>query len=533
MHSSLPFRAIMKPSPGGVFSADDVRHFCYQLSSVQQKRDTANEIMNMATRSLLQFLKEARHAHLQFLSSGVESQSPIYVVGNPSVDLDSIISAIVYSYFAHNRTPINSSVRPHVPLINLANVSAGPELRRLRPEFVKALLLCTGTGAGKRAGEEEEGWEDTPESAGEMLRKHIVTVQDFARQVREKGFVRGEGGKCRADAVMVDWNAMPVRVQNQKGHGSLDGLSSVIFRVLGCIDHHVDEGFLPSAESLQPLVVKPAGSCTSHVVNTLRHEQPFWQGDKKVEIGEAQVAQLALAAILIDTANLTAKDKVTDSDTDAFAFLAPKVNRPNTTTEQAHTTSTSDVITPYYEQVLQAKQNSLDLLTVDEILVRDYKSWEEKPGNNNTPVKLGFCSTVKSLPWIIRKAGSPQSLLGSLQALSSQDTLDIVVVMSAFSSSSSKKGQFCRELLIVSAADNDNDKAPISTNALNTFISQSSSKLGLVDWSPLQDEDHDNKDIKATLNQDSPQWRRLWVQTNLGMSRKQVAPLLRGAVAGE
>lgn len=105
VHSSLPFRAIMKPSPGGVFSADDVRHFCYQLSSVQQKRDTANEIMNMATRSLLQFLKEARHAHLQFLSSGVESQSPIYVVGNPSVDLDSIISAIVYSYFAHNRTP--------------------------------------------------------------------------------------------------------------------------------------------------------------------------------------------------------------------------------------------------------------------------------------------------------------------------------------------------------------------------------------------------------------------------------------------
>lgn len=489
----------------------------------------------MATRSLLQFLKEARHAHLQFLSSGVESPSPIYVVGNPSVDLDSIISAIVYSYFAHNRHPINSVVRPHVPLINLANVPAGPELRRLRPEFVKALWLCTGTGAGKRAGGEEEGWEDTPQSAGEMLREHIVTVQDFARQVKENGLVRGEGEKCRADAVMVDWNAMPVHAQSQKGHGSLEGLSSVIFRVLGCIDHHVDEGFLPSADSLQPLVVKPAGSCTSHVVNTLRHEQSLWQSDKKVQTGETQVAQLALAAILIDTANLTAKDKVTDSDTDAFVFLAPKVNQLNTT-DQVHTTTTDDVvITPYYEQVLQAKQNSLDLLTVDEILVRDYKHWEEKSDNNNTPVKLGFCSTVKSLPWIIRKAGSPQSFLNSLQALCAQETLDIVVVMSAFSSSSSpssENGQFCRELLLVSAARN-NDKTSITTNALNIFISQSSSRLGLVDWSPLQDEDHDNKEIKAVLNQDSPQWRRLWVQTNLGMSRKQVAPLLRGAVARE
>lgn len=482
-------------------------------------------------RSLLQFLKEARNAHLQFIASRAES--PIYVVGNPSVDLDSIISAIVYSYFAHNRNHINPP-RPHVPLINLPTVSAGPELRRLRPEFVKALWLCTGK-SGR--------WDDTPESAGEMLREHIVTVQDFATHL---GDARGQKrGQCDVDAIMVDWNAMPVRSsEGPRSRGSVDGLSSVTFQVLGCIDHHADEGFLPSTELLspnQPLVVKPAGSCTSLVVNTLR-EQSLWsdegakENDDKTE--ETQVAQFAIAAILIDTANLTSKDKVTTSDTDAFAFLSPKLEplhhiQPAESTSnqnQAHT-----ITTQYYNQVQEAKQNSLDLLTVDEILVRDYKYWEE-PSQHTTSntVKLGFCSTVKSLPWIINKAGNPQTLLDSLNSLCTQENLDIVVVMTAFTNASREhKDQFCRELLICTVNDTHHGTNDSLANALNAFVAQSAPKLGLVDWSPLDDVDGTTaqEDVKPALSQDKPQWRRLWVQTNVAMSRKQVAPLLRGAVA--
>jgi len=457
------------------------------------------------SRSLLAFLREARRAHLQFISSG--SPSPIYVVGNPSVDLDSIISAIVYSYFAHNHAHI-TPIRPHVPLINLSNVAAGPELRRLRPEFVKALWLCTGKS-------DSEKWEDTPESAGDMLREHIVTVQDFAEQLRERNIQEQS-----ADVFMVDWNAMPVR-DGQRGQGSLDGLSSVVFQVVGCIDHHVDEGVLPSAESLpsgQPLVVKQSGSCTSLVVNTLRGKGLWHEGDK-CDTGETQVAQLALASILIDTANLTSKDKVTNHDTDAFAFLSAKThNGPNT----AHTVTKS-----YYEQIHETKQNSLDLLTMDEILVRDYKQWEETPRGES--VKLGFCSTVRSLPWIIRKAGDSHRLLDSLRALCDRERLDIVVVMTAFTSPA-RSSQFCRELLVC-AAEGDK-KNEVLKEALNSFVSKANSQLGLADWFPLEDgvPEASSQDIKSTLNQDES-WRRVWVQTNLSMSRKQVAPLLREAVA--
>ncbi|BCR89502.1 putative exopolyphosphatase [Aspergillus chevalieri] len=457
------------------------------------------------SRSLLTFLKEARRAHLQFISSG--SPSPIYVVGNPSVDLDSIISAIVYSYFAHNRAHI-TPIRPHVPLINLSNVAAGSELRRLRPEFVKALWLCTGKS-------ENEKWEDTPESAGDMLREHIVTVQDFATHLRERNIQEQS-----ADAVMVDWNAMPVR-DGQRGRGSLDGLSSVVFQVVGCIDHHVDEDFLPSVGSLpsgQPLVVEQSGSCTSLVVNTLR-KTGLWHESDKGDTGEAQVAQLALASILIDTANLTSKDKVTNHDTDAFAFLSLKIHNETNT---AHT-----VTTPYYEQIHKTKQNSLDFLAVDEILIRDYKQWEEK--SRGESVRLGFCSTVRSLPWIIRKASDSQRLLDSLRALCDKEGLDIVVVMTAFTSPA-RDNQFCRELLVY-AAEGDK-KNEVVKETLNSFVSTANSQLGLTDWFPLEDGVSDalSQDIKSTLNQDES-WRRVWVQTNLSMSRKQVAPLLREAVA--
>lgn len=456
-------------------------------------------------RSLLQFLTEARHAHLQFLSK--RSPSPIYVLGNPSADLDSIISAIVYSYFAHNRSHLTPP-RLHVPLINLANVSAGPELKRLRPEFGKALWLCTGRS------NEREWWEDTPESAGEVLRECIVTVQDFASQLRQLG-----KGQRSADVILVDWNALPVR-GGQRGQGSLDTLPSVLFNVLGCIDHHVDEDFLPSPDAIpqnQPLLVKKAGSCTSLVVKSLRQQGLWSEADGE---GEPQVAQLALASILIDTAKLAAKDKVTDWDTDAFEFLSPKVNS-NAHTEQSDVPS-------YYSQIYTAKQTSLNLLTVPEILTRDYKSWEEPRQSGSGTVKLGFCSAVRPLPWIIHKAGTAQQFLGYLHSLAKDEGLDIVVVMTAFTSTSrdggDKNEQFCRELLICAVDETVG-------SCLDSFVTKASSQLGLIDWKPLgQDTDGNGvvQEVKTTFNQDKP-WRRVWVQTDLAKSRKQVAPLLREA----
>ncbi|KAE8364150.1 hypothetical protein BDV27DRAFT_172548 [Aspergillus caelatus] len=460
---------------------------------------------NNSEHTLFRFLKSALQTHRRFLSGALtRAEAPVYVIGNPSADLDSIISAITYSYFANNTD------RHHVPLINLPNVPSGSELRRLRPEFVKALWLSTHPPA-----RDEQPWEETSESAGAILHDHILTVADFNTHLKENGKVDGEY-QINADAVLVDWNALPNgTLDGRKGKGSLDGLPTVEFNVIGCIDHHQDDGFL--RPDIEPKVIEKSGSCTSLVIHTLNKRGRWSEGRAKEAqaprmAAEEQVASLAVTPILIDTANLTAKDKVTQFDTRAVDFLTPKFNKETTDKDKL------------YAQVLEAKQNSLDLLTVDEILDRDYKQWVETSSREpGTPLNIGFCSMVRSIPWVVRKAGSPQEFLDAVYEFAAKRELGIVVVMAAFSSNDDK---FHRELFVCALDEG------LAVDALKNFVKQSSSQLGLEEWSSLDgDGEALSKAIHNSLNSDGThKWRHIWTATDITKSRKQVAPMMREAV---
>ncbi|KAL4754247.1 hypothetical protein BDW72DRAFT_200969 [Aspergillus terricola var. indicus] len=445
--------------------------------------------------SLLQFLRTALQVHHRFVSGSLSrAESPIYVIGNTSADLDSIISALVYSYFANNRVP-RDYPRPHVPVINLDSVSAGPELGRLRPEFVKALQLSR---------------HDAGNTDGSLLKEHFLTVADFVNQVKGRRLE----AQLQADSVLVDWNALPVRSSDTRsGKGSLPNLP-VEFTVLGCIDHHADEEFLPPIVSTQPSLITPTGSCTSLVVTELE-KMGLWHKSDEVPANEEVLAKLAMAPILIDTANLKSKDKVTKLDISARDFLFPI----------ATATDGSWDADRFYTEIQETKQNSLDLLTVDEILGRDYKDWDEKPTRHagQSPLRIGICSVVKSISWIVRKAGNPHAFIDCLKSFASERKLDVVSVMTAFSSK--KDGQFSRELLLWGLNSEGVD-------AVKTFISEASSELGLEEWESLDGSD-DAQGIKDTLSalEGDSQLARLWVQTNVAKSRKQVAPLIRAAAA--
>lgn len=468
------------------------------------------------SRSLLQFLKEARQLHLRFVSGALgAAKPPIYVVGNPSADLDSIVSAIVYSYFAHQRTPA-SSPRSHIPLLNLPSISSGPELCRLRPEFVKALWLSTNSPATS----DEETWENTSESAGELLGEHIITVNDFATRVRQYG---QDNEQLCADITMVDWNALPV--QAERGVGSVTGLENVRFSVVGYVDHHEDEGFVPSPDSMTPLhqypaIIQPVGSCASLIVTWLKDSKLWQEPEAEAEESHKQLARLALSPILIDTANLTAESKVTDTDRTAVDILSTILLGGASVTKAPQN--------EIYNQVLEAKQTSLDLLTVDEILDRDFKQWAETTAQGAATLQLGFCSVVKPIQWVIRKAGGPEFFLDALSSFSASRTLDIVVLMTAFGSDD----KFCRELFICAL------RGGVAVELLESvFVPEASSRLDLRDWYPAEGdgvEQMDAQGIWSALNADAGRdghWKRLWMQADVGKSRKQVAPLLRGAVA--
>ncbi|KAK1144353.1 Exopolyphosphatase [Aspergillus melleus] len=464
-----------------------------------------------AAQSLLQMLRAARQTHLRFIQGTLShAESPIYVIGNSSADLDSMVCAVVYSYFA-NRTS-----RRHIPLINLHTVPSGAELRRLRPEFVKALWISTNTA--------DQPWEETPESAGPLLRDHILTVADFAKDLEYQD--RGPDGQPRqnrtVDAVLVDWNALPIRssADGPYGTGRLDGLPSVEFSVVGCIDHHVDEGFL--GPECYPQVIEKAGSCSSLVTNTL-NDMGLWRtpstSDSSKE--ERQLALLAMAPLLIDTVNMTAKDKVTSADTCARDFLQQTL----ASADDSKDPTNPSAMDKYYAQIQETKQNSLDLLTVDEVLDRDYKQWTEtSPLRPDQPVNIGFCSMVKPIPWIVRKAGTAETFLDSLRGFAEQRDLDIVVVMSAFTASV-REGAFVRELLVCARDEG------VAVHALRDLEARSRSQLQLQEWEALDGAGADEtQSIRDVLSGDQTPWRRIWVQGDVAKSRKQVAPLVREAV---
>ena len=553
---------------------------------------------------LLQFLKQSRQLHLQYISGTQPISStpaPVYVLGNPSADLDSIISAIVYSYFAsgygHSTTTSTAAAlssssasppqrkRPHIPLINLPAVPSGPELRRLRPEFVTALWLSTTTGPAttattienpqwdKLGGGGRGGQQHSDDDTGNVLRECILTVADLKTQAADHAATGGGGGGRRwiLDTTMVDWNAFPSSSSSQKATattekiGSLEGLPGVDFHVVGCIDHHADEGFVsthsssPDESSLpDPLVVELGpGSCASLVVRELRLRW-LWDGgpdgsaDGSATHGESQLAKLALAAILIDTNNLTAKGKVTDTDREAVSFLESKVQQEQQ--QQLSLQSQSQIPwtrESFFHEVSKSKQNSLDLLTLPEILDRDYKDWTEETSSSSETagkgqqVKLGFCSCVKPIGWLIDKAKPKPTdvpisesnellFLNALRSFSTTRDLDIIVIMTAFSDNN----KFRRELLLCALHPGPDDPGE---RCCRSFVSRCESELGLSGWSLSSSSssqkqganNNNNKghNIESLFNTDSPIWCRLWDQADVTKSRKQVAPLLRGEVA--
>lgn len=127
-------------------------------------------------------------------------------------------------------------------------------------------------------------------------------------------------------------------------HNKLQGVQGDRYssKVHGVIDHHEEENAVSQDTEPEPRVIEKCGSCTSLVARWCR---PAWdsisssslstgaahgQGegavnDSTVAQGwDAQVAKLALASILVDTANLKAPGKVEQVDRDSVDYLEAK-----------------------------------------------------------------------------------------------------------------------------------------------------------------------------------------------------------------
>ncbi|DAA77394.1 TPA_exp: putative Exopolyphosphatase [Trichophyton benhamiae CBS 112371] len=478
---------------------------------------------------LLPFLKKAVQ-HLRASPSAAKIPRT-YVLGNTSADLDSIISAIIYSYFASSAT--SERGLQYIPVINLPKVPAGRELRRLRPEFVTALNLATQRPLKTAQNEASKGLKTLPEDedTDNILSESILTVASLRDELLN--WKPSDDKKAIfINIIMVDWNALPKISPHTYGiPGVSDKVDGIVTSVVGCIDHHDDEGFIskhlvPGPGTRVSHIQTGVGSCTSLVVCELR-KLGWWRdvaddnktiseghtlGDSDAEF-ESQAAQLALAAILADTANMTNESKVSDVDREAVRFLENKINQCKSINWDRGR---------FYDLIMDAKSSSVDYLTAHETLGRDYKEWTDtiEPGRN---IKIGICSVIKPVSWILKKCGSEYSeeeydeeaFFDVLRSFSSTRGLDVVAVMTAFSSSS--ENEFRRELVVTVLNDE-------YISNLGEFEDAGADYLRL-EKRPFHEK---NKDL-GQIGRNT----RVWRQLDVTKSRKQVAPLLRRVFAGE
>jgi exopolyphosphatase len=381
----------------------------------------------------------------------------------------------LYAYLRSMSPPKNAFTPLYVPITNIPAADV-----QLRPEYLAVFEHAN------------------------IESNHLITLDDLPALSEIEIKLSPENTKW----ILVDHNAL---------QGQLGKIYSA--RVAGAIDHHDDEHKVPSDTGDEPRIIEKTGSCSSLIVE---YCQPVWnalsddalspgaahaQGDSVsddaavVKRWDAGVAQLALASILIDTANLHDENKTTEHDRRAVAYLEAKI-------KSCPQDSVKFERTAFYDEIDAAKKD-IGGLGLRDILRKDYKMWDQGG------MKLGVSSVVKEIMFLQDKAGKEAkmeagpALLEAFAGFARERELDMFTLMTT---STSADGEFQREMLLWAF----NDKAVAAAKA---FVANSTKELGLEDW----DESSSVADVRC----EDSQWRRVWWQRQVQHSRKRVAPLLR------
>jgi exopolyphosphatase len=355
-----------------------------------------------------------------------------------NTDLDSATSAIATAYFLSLQT---RHIGVYVPLLAIPRADI-----RLRPELVK-LFAETGIDVDDICTLEDISTID-PDRTGLFLVDHNVP-----------------SGKV---AQIFDLENHPDRRDNLEG----------------IIDHHLDEKeFIDLRSKIKRYDIQDAGSCGSLVtlyITDCETDHPAQCAvPQKLADNPAEargVAQLLLAAILIDTTNLTRK--LTPHDPVACQYLAGFVPEL--------------VLSSFHEDLLTAKL-SIEGMTFPDLLRRDYKEFKTPLG------MLGMSTITRAITCLHTMFPELEKDLGGYIR---QQGLKVHVTLSVRGG----RGGFKRGGMVVT------DYAPI----VDTFKDMGSERYGIHE---VQIEGIDKNG--AGLN-----W---WVfeQGSMNATRKQIAPLMR------
>jgi len=398
--------------------------------------------------SLRSFLSSAKSA----LHNASQQTSPLtFVIGNEAADLDSLCSAVVLAYL-RTYTSTSPANTLYIPLSSIPHTDLS-----LRPELLPVL------------------------SRANLKPSDLITLSDLPN-LSQPSRLPPEKTKW----ILVDHNALL---------GELGKIYSG--RVMGCIDHHDEEGKVPKDCGDEPRVVRKSGSCASLVVEYCREA---WDtvsaksNDSETAKWNAELARVALGPVLIDTSNLENEAKTTPADVEAVKYLEKWITAGEGEGFDAKS---------YYKEIWTAERD-VEGLSLTDLLRKDYKQWSEGG------VSLGVSSVVKDMDFLLSKRETREEFFDTLKKFSQERDLSICSIMTR--SSANNENGFQRELFVWGL----NDKG---VQALKKFEAESSNSLGLEIWK------------EGSLDsEDGGLWRKCWQQKKIENSRKQVAPMLRSSM---
>lgn len=500
-------------------------------------------------------------------SSQLGNKNVTLVMGNPSADLDSFISAVVLSYFynrnqsrvaatstKHTESSLSTAPTLYVPILNLPAVRSG-DLWRQRPEFAVALKIALGRPVDvdqSNEGEKLSG-QASGESRGLDELEQVITIADVKDDesstlhslFSSQGPGRGQNAEPAPSSPATTAGA-PKQALLLVDHNSpsIPGLDDEVirsrFNVVGCVDHHIDEDYVP--KDAQPRVVTTGiGSCTSLVVQHLR-QQGLWPegGSERVDDGSArgsveegdtaqallQITKLVLAPILIDTSNLRARgDKCSDTDREAVRFLESVISSHDGGAESAASIASTPLQkqqsqaqsrwdrTSEYDAISAAKANSLSLLTMQETFDRDYKAWTEgiASSSQGQKVNIGTTSLVKPLSWLVDHAGGIKQFVDETEKFARDPERELAVFAMLTRTGTGKK-----EVVVIATDE--------SVKGVVEAFERGGPELQLQAW-------EEDAELLRVLRERFVAVA-VWWMGDTSKSRKQVAPLLRDVVKG-
>ncbi|ETN44680.1 uncharacterized protein HMPREF1541_10350 [Cyphellophora europaea CBS 101466] len=455
--------------------------------------------------SLRSYLRFVRDVVFQQSVNGVSEGAPsriTLVMGNPSADLDSFISAVTLSYFYNHAAHTRDTI--FIPLLNMPKTPS-TDLWRLRPEFGVALRLATAKA------KEQPSDSQAREQEKELLNQ-VLTVKDLLdwddTRPELKDVFRpdlAESTSSKQQIILVDHNAPSVTVPKVPSSAILAGLE-----IVGCIDHHMEENVVPQ-EADPRIVTTGIGSCTTLVVNHLRKSR-IWPGvlDDEQTTAIRELARLALAPILVDTHNLKASgEKCSDLDRGTTGALEVEISSSTMFGVKSNWNRDN-----FYDPIIGAKLTALDLLNAQEMFERDYKSWIEGS------IEIGISSLVRPIPWLVDHVGGADKLAAEIRTFANrmqdEQTADGVVFdVFVLLTPGADRG---KEVLLVTFSEK-------AAKSIEVF-EQKSESLGLQTW------DNERSDeVSSSLKDEFGEGYKIWWMTQREKTRKQGAPLVREAVA--